>query len=173
MSKSDKFRSVIKAVVSNLLMDITSGHGNDYISIPREDENTIIPMKNCIHELAKFWGGNQSITKFELFAAILQYCSNENTVLDDITTLIVDKYPDNEARLTSDCIQDTILKYYGSVVPVEIHDTPIVENETEQPKNKATTAKTSHIDNSYKEMCAARNDMAKQRVTVAVANGKR
>ena len=63
-----------------------------------------------LEEIKSFWCGQQEVSRYDLLATILGYCTSEED-LPGIAKSIVEHYPENECKLTNDFITGAIHRF--------------------------------------------------------------
>lgn len=144
--------------LEDLMYDVATGGGNEILECP-DASNIPEEQQACMNEFISFWGGKPTITKCELFLAILMYCNND-VLFSQLADVIWNNYPQFQPKLQSASLSSL---FGGSaagtdkVIPPKPHvkkaeSTPVVsetpdydvEDIPEAPAaNKAPFAKSS------------------------------
>lgn len=180
---SEKLGNVLSEIVYDLLCDIAAGHGDELIEAPVLDDSIKGLEACCISELVQFWEGKPVVTRYLLFANILKHCSKEIDIIEDITATIISAYPNNETKLSSNSILESIKHYYTSEAepakkvaaketpaPAPVKEAEKVENAFGKEKPNYMLAKNSaeHSANNkeHQEMLEAKRALAAERAAL-------
>ena len=111
MTKSKRTKDILQKILESLIYDIAAGYGTDVLPCPTGDDVSGAAAESA-QEIAQLWYGAQELSKYELLAHILAFCSTGD-LAPQIASVVMYHYPEAETRLTAKTMTDIINKGYG------------------------------------------------------------
>lgn len=141
MSKYSTIKDITSVIVETLLLDIIAGHGKDMIPMPVSTGDT--EEEEYLEEIKSFWCGQQEVSRYDLLATILGYCTSEED-LPGIAKNIVEHYPENECKLTNDFITGAIHRFRNGGETATKEQADITEIPTNEQSSTITNGPDSN-----------------------------
>ena len=104
MTKSKRTKDILQKILESLIYDIAAGYGTDVLPCPTGDDVSGAAAESA-QEIAQLWYGAQELSKYELLAHILAFCSTGD-LAPQIASVIMYHYPEAETRLTAKAMTD-------------------------------------------------------------------
>ena len=99
MTKSKRTKDILQKILESLIYDIAAGYGTDVLPCPTGDDVSGAAAESA-QEIAQLWYGAQELSKYELLAHILAFCSTGD-LAPQIASVVMYHYPEAETRLTA------------------------------------------------------------------------